>query len=75
LTHIRSTLGPLVSTASPPVGHEWALHAQAGLAARERARLAREMHDVVSHQVSLIAVRAGAPQVVTKDADAAPASI
>ncbi len=46
--------------------HERALHAQAVLA-RERAQLAREMHDVVSHQVSLIAVRAGALQVAAKD--------
>lgn len=35
--------------------------------AKERAQLAREMHDVVSHQVSLIAVRAGALQVRTSD--------
>ncbi len=48
--------------------HERALHAQAVLA-RERAQLAREMHDVVSHQVSLIAVRAGALQVGTQDAE------
>ncbi|OAH09292.1 sensor histidine kinase [Streptomyces jeddahensis] len=48
--------------------HERALHAQAVLA-RERAQLAREMHDVVSHQVSLIAVRAGALQVATRDAN------
>ncbi|MCX4973714.1 sensor histidine kinase [Streptomyces sp. NBC_00620] len=47
--------------------HERALHAQAVLA-RERAQLAREMHDVVSHQVSLIAVQAGALQVASKDA-------
>jgi signal transduction histidine kinase len=42
--------------------HERLLHSQAVLA-RERAQLAREMHDVVSHQVSLIAVQAGALQV------------
>ncbi|WP_406176800.1 sensor histidine kinase [Streptomyces sp. NBC_00996] len=42
------------------------LHSQAVLA-RERAQLAREMHDVVSHQVSLIAVQAGALQVAAKD--------
>ncbi|KFF98096.1 histidine kinase [Streptomyces europaeiscabiei] len=53
--------------------HERALHAQAVLA-RERAQLAREMHDVVSHQVSLIAVQAGALQVATKDADAREAA-
>ncbi len=35
--------------------------------AQERARLAREMHDVVSHQVSLIAVQAGALGVTAPD--------
>ncbi|MEV0235464.1 histidine kinase [Nonomuraea sp. NPDC050786] len=53
--------------------HERALHAQA-VVARERAQLSREMHDVVSHQVSLIAVQAGALQVATKDADAKEAA-
>lgn len=43
-------------------------------AARERARLAREMHDVVSHQVSLIAVRAAALQVSTSTAATADAA-
>ncbi|MFC0106068.1 histidine kinase [Kibdelosporangium aridum] len=38
--------------------HERELIAQTVLA-KERAQLAREMHDVVSHQVSLIAVQAG----------------
>ncbi|WP_328429586.1 sensor histidine kinase [Streptomyces sp. NBC_00443] len=53
--------------------HERALHAQAVIA-RERTLLAREMHDVVSHQVSLIAVRAGALQVAARDADAKEAA-
>jgi signal transduction histidine kinase len=37
--------------------------------ARERAQLAREMHDVVSHQVSLITIQAGALQVNADDPD------
>ncbi|MGW2331417.1 sensor histidine kinase [Streptomyces sp. NPDC001700] len=48
--------------------HERRMHAQ-NVLARERAQLAREMHDVVSHQVTLIAVRAGALQVGTTDPD------
>jgi signal transduction histidine kinase len=48
--------------------HERLLHSQAALA-RERAQLAREMHDIVSHQVSLIAVQAGALQVAARDPD------
>ncbi|WP_235039067.1 sensor histidine kinase [Kibdelosporangium aridum] len=46
--------------------HERELIAQTVLA-KERAQLAREMHDVVSHQVSLIAVHAGVLQVSPPD--------
>ncbi|MFE4518895.1 sensor histidine kinase [Kitasatospora sp. NPDC056783] len=38
-------------------------HAEERAVAEERARLAREMHDVVSNRVSLIALHAGAGQV------------
>src|SRR6185503_14283048 len=46
--------------------HERELDARAVLA-KERNQLAREMHDVVSHQVSLIAVQAGALSVSAPD--------
>ena len=47
-------------------GREQRLQAIA-IRADERAKIAREMHDVVSHQVSLIAMQAGALQVTTTD--------
>jgi signal transduction histidine kinase len=53
--------------------HERRLLAQ-GVLAKERAQLAREMHDVVSHQVSLIAVQAGVLQVGTRDPEAKEAA-
>ena len=53
--------------------HERELYAQTVLA-RERNQLAREMHDVVSHQVSLIAVQAAALQVTATDPAAREAS-
>ena len=48
---------------------EKALYAETVRAA-ERTKLAREMHDVVSHQVTLIAMQAGALQVATSDDNA-----
>ncbi|MFI5608072.1 sensor histidine kinase [Amycolatopsis sp. NPDC051903] len=44
-------------------------HADA-VRAEERARLAREMHDVVSHQITLIAMQAGALQAQAKEGTA-----
>ncbi len=44
-------------------------HADA-VRAEERARLAREMHDVVSHQITLIAMQAGALQAQAKEGPA-----
>ncbi|WP_067539019.1 sensor histidine kinase [Nocardia crassostreae] len=42
--------------------------------ARDRAELSSEMHDVVSHQVSLIAVRAGVLEMTSADPEAADAA-
>ncbi|MDZ7918023.1 MAG: histidine kinase [Rhodococcus sp. (in: high G+C Gram-positive bacteria)] len=53
--------------------HEDVLRTESALA-RDRAQLAREMHDVVSHQVSLIAVRAGTLQMTTADPDSKEAA-
>ncbi|WP_351231413.1 histidine kinase [Streptomyces sp. NPDC002133] len=68
LVQTRRDLSLRLAEISEARDHERLLIAQTVLA-RERAQLAREMHDVVSHQVSLIAVRAGALQIGTGDAD------
>ncbi|MEV7064557.1 histidine kinase [Streptomyces collinus] len=68
LVQARRDLGRRIVEIEEAREHERLLHSQAVLA-RERAQLAREMHDVVSHQVSLIAVQAGALQVAAKDQD------
>lgn len=68
LVQTRRDLSLRLAEISEARDHERLLTTQTALA-RERAQLAREMHDVVSHQVSLIAVRAGALQVGTRDAE------
>lgn len=68
LVQARRDLSLRLAEISAARDHERLLTDQTVLA-RERAQLAREMHDVVSHQVSLIAVRAGALQVGTRDAE------
>ncbi|MFJ9643854.1 sensor histidine kinase [Streptomyces sp. NPDC004244] len=68
LVQTRRDLSARLTEISEARDHEQTLTAQAVLA-KERAQLAREMHDVVSHQVGLIAVRAGALQVGTRDAE------
>lgn len=68
LVQARRDLSRQLAEISEARDHKRLLTAQSVLA-KERAQLAREMHDVVSHQVSLIAVRAGALQVGAQDAD------
>ncbi|MEU0037621.1 MULTISPECIES: histidine kinase [unclassified Streptomyces] len=68
LVQARRDLSRQLAEISEARDHKRLLTAQSVLA-KERAQLAREMHDVVSHQVSLIAVRAGALQVGTQDAE------
>lgn len=66
LVQTRRDLAQRLADLQEAQEHQRELHAQTVLA-KERAQLAREMHDVVSHQVSLIAVHAGALQVSTPD--------
>ncbi|WP_336115687.1 sensor histidine kinase [Streptomyces sp. PTD9-10] len=68
LVQARRELSLRLADISEAREQERLLTAQSVLA-KERAQLAREMHDVVSHQVSLIAVQAGALQVGSQDAE------
>ncbi|EID52526.1 sensor histidine kinase [Saccharomonospora xinjiangensis] len=54
----RAELADRLSELAASRDRERQLHAQA-VRAEERARLAREMHDVVSHDITLIAMQAG----------------
>ncbi|SHE99475.1 sensor histidine kinase [Streptoalloteichus hindustanus] len=69
LMRTRTELSHRVRELAEGREREKRLHAHAVLA-QERARLAREMHDVVSHQVTLIAMQAGALQTCTPDDEA-----
>lgn len=73
LVRARAELAARLTEIQQARRHEEELLVDKALA-RERADIAREMHDVVSHQVSLIAVHAGALQVTTKDDAAAEAA-
>ncbi|MHA6764343.1 sensor histidine kinase [Streptacidiphilus sp. PAMC 29251] len=66
LARTRAALSERIAELAVLRDQERELHAETVLA-RERARIAREMHDVVSHQAGLIAVQAGALQVTSTD--------
>jgi signal transduction histidine kinase len=66
LVTARHDLSARITELAASRGREQRLQSIA-IRADERARIAREMHDVVSHQVSLIAMQAGALQVTTED--------
>jgi signal transduction histidine kinase len=68
LVHARQELSDRISELAESRERERVLHAHA-IRADERAKLAREMHDVVSHQVSLIAMQAGALRMAVADAE------
>lgn len=59
LIGVRSQLSTRLTELAASRDRERQLHAHAARA-EERARLAREMHDVVSHDITLIAMQAGA---------------
>lgn len=73
LITVRQELSTRIQELARSREREKRLHAQAVRSA-ERAKLAREMHDVVSHQVTLIAMQAGALQVATADEESREAA-
>ncbi|GAA3660360.1 signal transduction histidine kinase [Lentzea atacamensis] len=68
MAHARQELSNRIVELAESRERERVLHAHA-IRADERAKLAREMHDVVSHQVSLIAMQAGALRMAVADAE------
>ncbi|MFC7616003.1 sensor histidine kinase [Actinokineospora soli] len=73
LITVRGQLSARIRDLARSQEREKRLHA-ATVRAAERAKLAREMHDVVSHQVTLIAMQAGALQVGTTDPESREAA-
>jgi signal transduction histidine kinase len=73
LISVRQELSARIAQLAVSRDREYQLQAETVRSA-ERARLAREMHDLVSHQVTLIAMQAGALQVSTGDEDARQAA-
>ncbi|KAK1181226.1 histidine kinase [Streptomyces sp. NBS 14/10] len=69
LVRTRSELAARIAELTHSRRHADELLAQQVLST-ERARLAREMHDVVAHQVSLISLQAGAVQISAADTQA-----
>ncbi|NUS84964.1 MAG: two-component sensor histidine kinase [Streptomyces sp.] len=69
LVRTRSELAARIADLTHSRRHADELLAQQVLST-ERARLAREMHDVVAHQVSLISLQAGAVQISAADTQA-----
>ncbi|MGW3566718.1 sensor histidine kinase [Streptomyces sp. NPDC000941] len=69
LVRTRSELAARITDLTHSRRHADELLAQQVLST-ERARLAREMHDVVAHQVSLISLQAGAVQISAADTQA-----
>ncbi|WP_442785155.1 sensor histidine kinase [Amycolatopsis sp. H20-H5] len=63
----RSEISQKLSELATSRDRERRFHADV-VRAEERARLAREMHDVVSHQITLIAMQAGALQAQSAEA-------